>query len=118
MGKALLEQKEEYQTLRITDFTATNNDGEQEMMNLPRTCSLTYLLDMNYLGPILSDGSYGSTLDFQVNTSNIGIDPFVKPQPVEMTNHYAQDSGKYQVKQSSSTINQPIFVKQVHDLLG
>ncbi|KAJ1405820.1 NAC domain [Sesbania bispinosa] len=117
MGKAL-EQKEEYPTLQISDFTAANNDGEEEKMNLPRTCSLTYLLDMNYLGPILSDGSYCSPFDFQINTANIGIDPFVKPDPVEeMTNHYAPDSGRYQLKQSS-TINQPTFVKQVHHLLG
>ncbi|XP_061370872.1 NAC domain-containing protein 2-like [Gastrolobium bilobum] len=116
IGKAL-EQKVEYPIVQTTNLTAANNDGEQKMMNLPRTCSLTYLLDMDYSGPILSDGSYYSTFDFQINTANIGVDPFVKPQPVEMTNHYAADSEKYQVKQSS-TINQPMLVKQVHDLLG
>lgn len=74
------------------------------MMNLTRNCSLTYLLDMNYLAPILSDGSYCPTYDFQMNTSNIGIDTFVKhPQPVEISNYYGADSGKYQVKQSSSS---------------
>lgn len=93
MGKTL-QQNEDYPTLQFTDSTiVSNNDGEQETMNLPRTCSLTYLLDMNYFGPILSDGS---TFDFQINNSNIGIDPFVKPQPVEMTNHfYEADSRKY-----------------------
>lgn len=115
-----LEQKEEYPRVQI-NLAAPNNDGEKEMiMNLPRTCSLTYLLDMSYFGPIsqlLSDGSYNTTFDFQSGTDTIGIDPFVKPQLVEMTNHYAEDSGKYQVKQGS-TINQPVFVKQVHDLQG
>ncbi|KAK7362370.1 hypothetical protein VNO77_04481 [Canavalia gladiata] len=118
MGKTL-GPKEEYSnsTVQITNLTASNNDGEQKMMNLPRTCSLTYLLDMNYFGPSLSDASYTSTFDFQINTANIEIDPSVKSQPLEMTNHYVADSGKFQVKQSS-TIDQPIFVKQVYDLLG
>lgn len=108
MGKTL-QQKEDYSTHQFNDSIITNNDdGELEMMNLTRTCSLTYLLDMNYFGPILSDGS---TLDFQINNSNIGIDPYVKPQPVEMTNHYEADS-------HSSITNQPIFVKQMHNYLA
>jgi hypothetical protein len=110
MGKTL-QQKEDYSTLQFNDSTIANNDGEQEMMNmnLTRTCSLTYLLDMNHFGPILSDGS---TFDFQIHNSNIGIDPFVKPQPVQMTNYYEPDS------HSSITTNQPIFVKQMHNYLG
>ncbi|KAK7317972.1 hypothetical protein RJT34_02644 [Clitoria ternatea] len=114
VGKAF-DKREEHSTVQMTNLTAANHDGEQKMMNLPRTYSLTYLLDMNYLGPVFSDGS---TLDFQINGGNIGIDPFVKSQPGEMANHYAADSGKYQVKQSSSNMDQPIFVKQVYDLLG
>ncbi|TKY58894.1 NAC transcription factor 29 [Spatholobus suberectus] len=116
VGKAL-EHNEVHPRVQINNLTAANNDGEQKMMNLPRTWSLTYLWDMNYLGPILSDGSYCSTFDFQINTGNIGIDPFVKSQPVEMTNNYVADSGKYQVKQGSA-IDQPIYVKQMYDLLG
>lgn len=113
MGKSL-EQKEEYPTINIT---AANDDSEQEMMKFPRTSSLAHLLDMDYLGPmshILYDGSYNSTFDFQINTANVGIDPFVKPQPVEIPNPYAADSGKYQVKQNSN-INQTLFVNQLYD---
>ncbi|XP_045817138.1 NAC transcription factor 29-like [Trifolium pratense] len=109
MGKTL-QQKEEYSTLQFNDSTITNNDGEQEMMNmnLPRTCSLTYLLDMNHFGPILCDGS---TFDFQIHNSNTGIDSFLKPQPVEINNYYEADS-------QSTITNQPIFVKQMHNYLG
>ncbi|KAK7400901.1 hypothetical protein VNO78_12210 [Psophocarpus tetragonolobus] len=117
MGKAL-EHKEAHQKVQITNLTAaTNHDAEQKMMNIPRTWSLTYLLDMNYLGPILTDGSYCSNFDFQINNAHIGIDPFVKSQPVEITNNYAADSVKFQVKQSS-TINQPLSMKQMYDLFG
>lgn len=107
MAKAL-EHKEVHQKVQIANVTTANHDGGQKMMNLPRTWSLTYLLDMNYLGPILSDGSYCSAYDF-------GTDPFVKSQPVEMTNNYVADSGKYQGKQSS-TIDQPIYVKQMYEI--
>nr|AHE80972.1 NAC domain-containing protein [Ammopiptanthus mongolicus] len=115
MGKSL-EQKEEYPTVQLS-LTAENDDNEQEMMKFPRTSSLTHLFDMDYLGPmsqILYDGSYNSTFDFQINTANVGTDPFVKPQLVEMPNPYAADSGKYQVKQNS-TINQTLFVNQLYD---
>jgi len=94
MGKTL-EHKEAHPKVQITNLIAENNDEQKTMMNLPRTWSLTYLLDMNYLGPILSDGSYCSTFDFQISNANIGIDPLVKSQPVEMGNNYVADSGKY-----------------------
>lgn len=108
-----MEAKEEYPIAQI-NLTPANNDSEQEMVKFPRTSSLTHLLEMDYLGPIshiLSDATYNSTFDFQINTANGGIDPFVKPQPVEIP--YAADSGKYQVKQNS-TINPTIFVNQVY----
>lgn len=110
MGKTL-QQKEDYSTLQFNDSTIANNDEQEKMnmnVNLTRSCSLTYLLDMNYFAPILSDGS---TFDFQINNSNIGIDPFVKSQQVEMSNHYGVDS-------HNSITNQPLFVKQMHDYLG
>ncbi|KAK7307093.1 hypothetical protein VNO77_39848 [Canavalia gladiata] len=120
MGKSL-EVKEDYSTAQI-NLTAPNDGNEQQqMIKFPRPSSFTHLLDMDYLGPIshiLSDGSYNSTFDFQINTVNGGIDPFVKPNLVEMPNNpYAADSGKYQVKQNS-TINPTIFVNQVHDQRG
>ncbi|KAK7309809.1 hypothetical protein RJT34_06846 [Clitoria ternatea] len=121
MGKSL-EAKEDYPEAQINNTTPPNDDNEQEVMKFPRTCSLTHLLDMDYLGPIshiLSDGSYNSTFDFQINNANSGIDPFVRPQVVEMPNNYPYvgDSGKYQVKQNSS-INPTIFVNQVYDQRG
>ena len=115
----MLEPKDEYPTAQI-NLTAANEGSGQEMMKFPRTCSLTHLLDMDYLGPIsqiLSDGSYNSTFDFQLNTANVGMDPFVKPQLLEMPNPYAADSGNYQVKQNSS-INPTIFVNQLFDHSG
>lgn len=93
IGKA--EHKEAQPKVQMTDLVAENNDEQKMMMNLPRTWSLTYLLDMNYLGPILSDGPYCSTFDFQTSNANIGIDPLVKSQPVEMANNYVAGSGKY-----------------------
>lgn len=70
MGKTLL-QKKDYSTLQFKYSTIRNNDEQESMnMNLTISCSLTYLLDMNYFAPILSDGS---TFDFQINNSNIGI---------------------------------------------
>ncbi|CAL0310983.1 unnamed protein product [Lupinus luteus] len=97
MAKAF-EPKEEYPSVHI-NISAPKNEGEQDMLKLPRTCSLTYLLDMNYLGPIsqmFSDGSYNPTFDFQLNSANVGTDPFVKPELGEMTNNYLSGSGLYQ----------------------
>ncbi|RDY00964.1 NAC transcription factor 29 [Mucuna pruriens] len=119
MGKSL-EAKEDYPIAQM-NLAPANNEVEEEVMKFPRTSSLTHLLEMDYLGPIsqiLSDGSYNSTFDFQINTANGGIDPFIKPQLVDMPNNpYAVDSGKYQVKQNS-TINPTIFVNQVYDQRG
>jgi len=80
-------------------MTQTNDLNEQELVKFPRTCSLTNLLDMDYMGPIsqiLSDGSYNSTFEFQINTAHGGtIDPT-----------YAAGLEKYNVKQNSSFGNQ------------
>ncbi|XP_027359963.1 NAC domain-containing protein 2-like [Abrus precatorius] len=120
MGKSL-EAKEDYPTTQM-NLTVPNGDENEHEVKFPRTCSLTHLLDMDYLGPIsqiLYDGSYNSTFDFQINTANGGMDPFVKPQPmIEMPNNpYAADSGKYQVKQNTA-INPTIFVNHVYDQRG
>ncbi|MED6161590.1 hypothetical protein PIB30_062289 [Stylosanthes scabra] len=142
----LLEPKEEYPTtINHHHLTTSSNDGndndnnnnngddeQQEMvMKFPRTCSLTHLLEMDYLGPIsqiLSDGSYNSTFDFQLSNANVGnmiMDPFAKQQPQILeipnkNNYYAVDSGKnnnHLVKQNS-TINPTIFVNQFFDHSG
>lgn len=69
---------------------------QQQMVKFPRTISLTHLLEMDsYLAPIshlLSDASYNSTFDYQINTAhnNAGniIDPFAKPQVFEVPDQY------------------------------
>lgn len=110
-----MEEKEEYPTAQVSNTRATSYEmSEQEMMKLPRAFSLAHLMDMDYLGPIsqiFSDGSDNSTFDIQNNTSNSEIDPFVKPQMVEMPDQYAEDPGNFQMmKQSSNINNQPMFV--------
>ncbi|OIW16706.1 hypothetical protein TanjilG_24176 [Lupinus angustifolius] len=115
MGKSL-DQREEYPIVQV-NLIGANDETEQEMMKFPRTNSLANLLDQDFLGSmsqILYDGSYNSTFEYQINTANVGIHNFVKPQPVEFPNSYAADSGKYQVKQNS-TINQTLFVNQLYD---
>lgn len=95
-----LETNEDYPTNQI-NMTQTNDDNEQELVKFPRTCSLTNLLDMDYMGPIsqiLSDGSYNSTFEFQINTAHGGT--------IDTNNTYAADLEKYNVKQNSSFGNQ------------
>ncbi|XP_057762139.1 NAC transcription factor 29-like isoform X1 [Arachis stenosperma] len=141
IAKSMLEPKEEFPTMPQINhhLTSSSNDGndknddEQEMMmKFPRTCSLTHLLEMDYLGPIsqiLSDGSYNSTFDFQLNSANVGnmiMDPFVKqPQILEIPNknnpnnpYYDVDSGKNSLVKQNSTINPTIFVNQFFDHSG
>ncbi|KAL1317524.1 hypothetical protein AAHE18_15G140200 [Arachis hypogaea] len=141
IAKSMLEPKEEFPTMPQINHHLTsssndgndNNDDEQEMMmKFPRTCSLTHLLEMDYLGPIsqiLSDGSYNSTFDFQLNSANVGnmiMDPFMKqPQILEIPNknnhnnpYYDVDSGKNNLVKQNSTINPTIFVNQFFDHSG
>lgn len=116
-----MEQREDYPTNQINNMKAEIDESEEEMMKFPRTCSLTNLLDMDYMGPIshlLSDGSYNSTFEFQINTAYGGIDPFVKSnsQMVEIptnSNTYGAGSEKYHVKQNSS--NSPMIFNQIYD---
>jgi hypothetical protein len=87
----------------------------QHMSKFPRTCSITQLLDMDYLGPIsqlLCDNSYNSTFDFQ---NTIGSED--KPKLGEMPYQYMMDSGKFQVNQGS-ILSQPIFLNPVYDMPG
>ena len=114
-----MEQKEDDPTAKI-NIAAAEVDNKEKMMQFPRTFSINHAFDMDYMGPIseqLYDRSYNSTLDFQMNTGNAGIDPFVnnkRHQLVEGPDHHAANSGKFQVKPRSS--NQPIFVNQLYDL--
>ncbi|KAI4328472.1 hypothetical protein L6164_020824 [Bauhinia variegata] len=101
------------------NITAASDETAQQMMKLPRACSLTHLLDMDYFGSIsqiLAEGTYNSSpFDFPINMANVGIDPFVKSHMGDnMPTNYAADSGKFQVKQNS-TVNEPIFMNHVYD---
>lgn len=62
------------------DVTITSNQNQQEM-KFPRTQSLSYLLDLDYLGPIahlLNDNN--SSFDIQTSMGiNAGFDPHVGP---------------------------------------
>lgn len=95
IAKAMEQKEEEYSTSQM-DITAqnVNDSSEQQMMQFPRTSSLTHLLEMeNYLAPfshLSSDGSYNSTFDYQINSAYTGnyTDPFVKPQVFEVPNHF------------------------------
>ncbi|XP_062161782.1 NAC domain-containing protein 2-like [Alnus glutinosa] len=111
MAKSL-EQKEE----DSLSLPAQIDPREQEHMSkFPRTCSITQLLDMDYLGPIsqlLCDNSYNSTFDFQ---NTIGSED--KPKLGEMPYQYMMDSGKFQVNQGS-ILSQPIFLNPVYDMPG
>ncbi|XP_028785071.1 NAC domain-containing protein 1 [Neltuma alba] len=93
------EMEEEYpssETNMSEENDKINVGTEQQMVKFPRNCSLTHLLEMDsYLAPIshlLSDSSYNSTFDYQINTAynNAGniIDPFVKPQVFEVPDQY------------------------------
>ncbi|KAJ7953840.1 putative NAC domain-containing protein [Quillaja saponaria] len=119
-GKAM-ELKEDSKNTQLHIIPAANDDSEQQMMKLPRTFSLTNLLEMDYLGSItqlLCDTSCNSTFDLQNNMGNPGSYHFEKPQLGEMANYqYAADSGKFQVNQNG-TINQQIFVNPVYDFRG
>nr|AFK38271.1 unknown [Lotus japonicus] len=112
-------KEEEYPTTPI-DLKRANEECEQKIdLKFPRTNSLANLLDVDYLGSIshiLSDGSYNSTFDFQLNSAHGGTDPL---QLMEMPTNssYAADSGKLQVKRNN-TINPTIFVKQDYDHRG
>lgn len=109
MAKSL-EQKEEDSLPAEIDASE-----HQHMSKFPRTCSITQLLDMEYLGPIsqlLCDNSYNSTFDFQ---NTIGSEE--KPKLGEMPYQYMMDSGKFQVNQGS-ILSQPIFLNPVYDMPG
>lgn len=125
MGRSM-ETREDYPIAQINNMTTPKDDDsneieQEEVMKFPRTCSLTNLLEMDYLGPIsnmLSDESYNSTFDFQINTAHIGgIDPTLL-MPTTTNNPYAADSSKYHVKQQQNGAvnnNPTIFVNPIFD---
>ncbi|GLT54649.1 hypothetical protein SLA2020_278310 [Shorea laevis] len=91
-----LEQREE-ESLSLSLPAQIDPSEQQQISKFPRTCSITHLLDMEYLGPIShllcdNDNSYNSGFDFQ---NTFGNDE--KPKLGEMPYQYMMDSGKFQV---------------------
>lgn len=93
----------------VTD--SVNVSVEPQKLKFPRTCSLSHLLEYDYLGPIsqvLNDNTY-QNFDFSNIASNGEIENPGKVQLGEMTHQYT-DSGKFQVNQAHYFNNQPLFV--------
>ncbi|KAJ9174258.1 hypothetical protein P3X46_017302 [Hevea brasiliensis] len=85
--------------------------NEQQILKFSKTCSLTNLLEFEYMGSIsqlLNDNTYNPSFDFQNIMSNAETDHVENFQLGEMGNQYT-DSGKLQVNQGS-ILNQPLFV--------
>lgn len=114
MAKSLEQQFAENSHTQMDMVTSEVPTDQNNMLNFPRTCSLTHLFEMEYFGSItqlLSDSSYNnSTFDFQSNPSNGAGGSIERFQFGEMPNQYA-DLGKYQVNQNQ----QPIIVNPVFE---
>lgn len=102
------------------DVTLPNDAIDQNMSKFPRPCSLTHLLDLEYLGPIsqlLCDNSYNSNFDFQNFIGNAGTDNAERPQQGEIQYQQYLDSGKFQLNQGG-IFSQPMFLNPVYDVRG
>ncbi|KAL3581838.1 hypothetical protein D5086_016170 [Populus alba] len=107
-----LEEKTENTVDAHLDVTPANDVSEQQMMKFPRTCSLSHLLELEYLGSIsqlLSGDTYNSNLDLQNLMSNAGTDHVEKIQLGQMSLQNT-DRGKFQGNLQGSTLNQPLFM--------
>ncbi|GMJ05658.1 NAC-LIKE, ACTIVATED BY AP3/PI, Arabidopsis NAC domain containing protein 29, NAC-like [Hibiscus trionum] len=70
-GKVLDQKLEEPNTPIETD-----DGGSQELVKFPRTCSLSQLLETDYMGPIshlLTENTYSSIFDFTNTVPNTGF---------------------------------------------
>uniref|UniRef100_A0A6N2LR97 NAC domain-containing protein n=1 Tax=Salix viminalis TaxID=40686 RepID=A0A6N2LR97_SALVM len=107
-----LEEKTENTVDAHMDVTPTNDASELQMMKFERACSLSHLLELEYLGSIselLSGDTYNSNLDFQNLMNNARTDQVEKIQLGQMSPQHT-DRGKFQGNQQGSTLNQPLFV--------
>ncbi|XVE85834.1 hypothetical protein DITRI_Ditri17bG0123200 [Diplodiscus trichospermus] len=108
-GKVLDQELEESNTQ--IDMIESNNASEsQQMLKFPRTCSLSHLLELDYMGPIsqlLSENACNSTFDFPNTIANIGTNHVEKLQLGEIPHQYT-DSGKLQVINQSGILNQQV----------
>lgn len=100
------------------EITAANNHEEQMMLKFPRTCSITSLLEMDYLAPISQLLSENSSYDFQNNLASAGNAGHAQMfQFGEMPYQSTTDTAKFQVTQSCPS-NQPWFANPVYNLNG
>ncbi|XP_041010742.1 NAC domain-containing protein 2-like [Juglans microcarpa x Juglans regia] len=101
LAKDLLEQKvEDFQPAQMDDLVTFGNidASEQHISTFPRICSISHLLDMEYLSPIsqllYDNNSYNTTFDFHHTVGNAGIDDVEKPKLGEIPYQYPfMDSG-------------------------
>ncbi|KAI4386385.1 hypothetical protein MLD38_004320 [Melastoma candidum] len=81
----------------VVDVDNTLNDQSTTRLKFPRTCSLTHLLEMDYLTPIshlLSDNQFNPMFDYQ----NIGFGPgFPELQTGDIPCYHLADLGKIEV---------------------
>ncbi|XP_011013028.1 PREDICTED: NAC transcription factor 29-like [Populus euphratica] len=108
-----LEEKTENPVHARLDVTPDNDAREQQMMKISRTCSLSHLLEMEYLGSIsqlLSGDTYNSDFDSQNLMSDALTDHVIKIQLGEMSPEHT-DNGNFQGNQRGGTslINQPLI---------
>ncbi|GMJ10519.1 NAC-LIKE, ACTIVATED BY AP3/PI, Arabidopsis NAC domain containing protein 29, NAC-like [Hibiscus trionum] len=93
----VLDQKVEESKAEIESI---DDGGGQELLKFPRTCSLSQLLEMDYMGPIshfLTENTCSLGFDFTNSVVNSGIGDVDKLPVGEIPyNYYATDSGKFQ----------------------
>uniref|UniRef100_A0A6N2NBE2 NAC domain-containing protein n=1 Tax=Salix viminalis TaxID=40686 RepID=A0A6N2NBE2_SALVM len=109
-----LEEKTENTVLAHLEVTPATDAREKQMMKIPRTCSISQLLELDYLGSIsqlLSGDTYNSNFDSQNLMSDASTDHVMKIELGEMSPQYT-DNGKFQENQlgSATLINQPLAV--------
>lgn len=108
-AKASEVKEEEIQPAEIDGTLTKTHGSDQFLSRFPRPCSISHLLDMDYLGPISHLLSDNSTFDFQ---NAIDSDNVEKPKMGETPYQY-MDSGKFQVNQSS-ILGQSIFLNPAY----
>lgn len=103
-------------------LTAGGNDDVQ-MMEFPRTSSISHLWELEYLGSIsqlLNDSSYNNSSSYDNNqntvSSNAGLmAPARNINLGEISHPRAPDSMKFQVNNQSSILNQTVFVNSMFE---
>ncbi|KAK6242721.1 hypothetical protein SCA6_008110 [Theobroma cacao] len=106
----VLDQKVEESNTPIEMIGYSNDASEsQQMLKFPRTCSLTHLLELDYMGSIshlLSENTYNSSFDFPNNIGNTGTDHHVEKLQLGEVPYEYSDSGKFQVNLSGNLYQQ------------